>query len=120
MAFELLRTSCRADASPASAVCAKPATRFPTPKWTPVGGWKVDPALVYAHALQESSFRTAVVSPAGATGLLQVRPGTAGDIARARGESFDRRAVEPVGLEPFIEDAHRAGHQLLAPGLVVA
>src|SRR5262249_44680373 len=25
----------------------EPATRFPTPKWTPVGGWKVDPALVY-------------------------------------------------------------------------
>ena len=35
----------------------EPATRFPTPKWTPVGGWQVDPALVYAHALQESVFR---------------------------------------------------------------
>jgi soluble lytic murein transglycosylase len=30
-----------------------------------------------------------VVSPAGAVGLMQVRPGTAGDIARARGEPFD-------------------------------
>src|SRR3546814_18710997 len=50
----------------------EPATRFPTPKWTPAGGWKVDPALVYAHALQESLFQTNVVSPAGARGLMQI------------------------------------------------
>ena len=59
----------------------EPATRFPTPKWTPVGGWKVDPALVYAHALQESVFRTAVVSPAGARGLMQIMPAAAKDHA---------------------------------------
>jgi soluble lytic murein transglycosylase-like protein len=64
------------------------AARYPWPDWQPSRGWRVDQALVLAHALQESSFRTAVVSPAGATGLLQVRPGTAGDIARARGEPF--------------------------------
>jgi soluble lytic murein transglycosylase-like protein len=59
----------------------EPATRFPTPKWTPVGGWKVDPALVYAHALQESVFRAAVVSPAGARGLMQIMPAAAKDHA---------------------------------------
>jgi soluble lytic murein transglycosylase-like protein len=59
----------------------EPATRFPTPKWTPVGGWKVDPALVYAHALQESVFRTSVVSPAGARGLMQIMPAAARDHA---------------------------------------
>lgn len=59
----------------------EPATRFPTPKWTPVGGWKVDPALVYAHALQESVFRTSVVSPAGARGLMQIMPAAAKDHA---------------------------------------
>jgi soluble lytic murein transglycosylase len=64
------------------------AARYPRPDWAPARGWRVDRSLVLAHALQESSFRTAVVSPAGATGLLQVRPGTAGDIARARGEPF--------------------------------
>ncbi|MDE2596760.1 MAG: lytic transglycosylase domain-containing protein, partial [Sphingomonadales bacterium] len=36
---------------------AEPAARYPTPKWTPVTGWQVDPALVYAHTLQESVFR---------------------------------------------------------------
>ena len=59
----------------------EPATRFPTPKWTPVGGWKVDPALVYAHALQESVFRASVVSPAGARGLMQIMPAAARDHA---------------------------------------
>lgn len=62
--------------------------RYPLPRYQPTRGWRVDPALVFAHTLQESSFRAAVVSPAGATGLMQVRPGTAGDIARARGEAF--------------------------------
>ncbi len=65
----------------------QPAARFPTPKWTPVGGWKVDPALVYAHALQESRFRTSVVSPAGARGLMQIMPAAAQQHARTLGVS---------------------------------
>lgn len=66
------------------------AARYPRPDWRPSRGWRVDQSLVFAHALQESNFRAEVVSPAGAVGLLQVRPGTAGDIARSRGEPFDR------------------------------
>jgi len=61
-------------------------SRYPQPKWEPNGGWKVDPALVFAHTLQESRFQRAVVSPAGALGLMQVRPGTARDVARWRGD----------------------------------
>jgi len=61
-------------------------SRYPQPKWEPNGGWKVDPALVFAHTLQESRFQRSVVSPAGAFGLMQVRPGTARDVARWRGD----------------------------------
>jgi soluble lytic murein transglycosylase-like protein len=69
------------------------AARYPRPDWRPARGWRVDQSLVFAHALQESNFRTDAVSPAGAQGLMQVRPGTAGDIARARGEPFERRQL---------------------------
>jgi soluble lytic murein transglycosylase-like protein len=65
------------------------AARYPDPDWKPLHGWRVDKALAYAHALQESNFRTQVVSAAGASGLMQVRPGTAGDMARSRGDSFE-------------------------------
>ncbi len=51
-----------------------PASRYPTPKWQPVTGWQVDPALAYAHALQESNFRTTAVSPANAQGVMQITP----------------------------------------------
>lgn len=64
--------------------------RYPAPTWTPDGGWRVDKALVFAHALQESRFRADVVSPAGAYGLMQVMPATASGIARERGASIDR------------------------------
>lgn len=70
-------------------VKARAYTRYPRPDWTPSGGWRVDKALVFAHALQESRFQTDVVSSAGARGLMQVLPGTANDMAVARGESLN-------------------------------
>lgn len=61
--------------------------RYPNPKgWQPAGGWRVDRSLVFAHALQESQFRTNVTSPAGARGLMQVMPGTAAMLSRRKGE----------------------------------
>jgi len=56
-----------------------PSLRFPVAYWQPVGGWQVDPALAFAHALQESNFRAAAVSPANARGLMQIMPTTARD-----------------------------------------
>jgi soluble lytic murein transglycosylase-like protein len=51
-----------------------PASAYPAPGWTPANGWQVDPALAYAHTLQESNFRTSAVSPANAQGLMQITP----------------------------------------------
>ena len=53
---------------------ADPSSRYPAPKWAPLDGWKVDPALAYAHILQESAFRASAVSPAQAQGLMQITP----------------------------------------------
>ncbi|MBE5072959.1 lytic transglycosylase domain-containing protein [Erythrobacteraceae bacterium E2-1 Yellow Sea] len=53
---------------------AEPALRYPTANWQPTTGWQVDPALAFAHALQESNFRTNAVSPANARGLMQITP----------------------------------------------
>lgn len=82
------------------------AARFPFPSWQPSRGWRIDPALAFAHARQESDFRPGVVSPAGAVGLMQVRPGTAGDFARARGTAVGELTYPPTNLEygqSFIE-----------------
>lgn len=108
----------------------EPALRYPAPRWQPVNGWKVDPALAYAHTLQESVFRASAVSPAGARGLMQIMPaaakdhagklgvaGNAGDLNRpdvnlAFGQEHlamlrDSRATQ--GLLPKIMAAYNAG-----------
>jgi soluble lytic murein transglycosylase len=72
------------------------AARYPMPDWQPPRGWRVDPALVFAHALQESGFRPEAVSPAGARGLMQVMPGTARDISRRTGLSADAGLNDPI------------------------
>ena len=53
---------------------ADPASFFPAPKWAPENGWQIDPALAFAHILQESVFRADAVSPANAQGLMQITP----------------------------------------------
>jgi soluble lytic murein transglycosylase len=71
--------------------------RYPLPRWTPLNGWRIDPALAFAHIRQESQFRADVISPAGAVGLMQVMPGTASDLARAAGQTGARpNLADPV------------------------
>lgn len=55
--------------------------RFPIPSLSPRHGFTVNPALVYALARIESNFDSHAVSGAGATGLMQLMPVTAGFVA---------------------------------------
>lgn len=56
-----------------------PQTGWPTPVTPPAG---LDAALVLALMRQESSFDDAIISPAGARGLMQLMPATASTVAR--------------------------------------
>jgi soluble lytic murein transglycosylase len=79
---------------PAGAVMPVSA-RYPSPSWTPQGGWRVDKSLILAHCLQESQFRTEAQSGAGARGLMQIMPGTAELIARKKGEPLATSLTDP-------------------------
>lgn len=68
------------------------------PRLRPIGGFRTDPALVYALARLESNFNAAAISPAGARGLMQLMPQTAGYIAggHATPGSIARRLHDPA------------------------
>jgi soluble lytic murein transglycosylase-like protein len=73
-----------------------PSLRYPVTFRTPIGGWRVDPALAFAHALQESNFRERVVSPAGAIGLMQIMPITRREYAASINMSADVDLKDPA------------------------
>jgi soluble lytic murein transglycosylase-like protein len=77
---------------------ADPASLYPAPKWVPVTGWRVDPALAYAHALQESAFRAEAVSPAKAQGLMQITPITVREHAPRLGLSASQVDIFDPGV----------------------
>lgn len=87
-------------------VSATADSRYPTPSWTPDSGWRVDKSLVYAHALQESGFRSKVVSPAGAYGLMQIMPAAATDFARERGIAFDKSMLAKPSVNMDVGQRH--------------
>jgi soluble lytic murein transglycosylase-like protein len=91
------------------------ADRYPRPQWTPIRGWRVDPALAFAHIIQESNFRTAAVSTAGAVGLMQVLPSTASAIAYQDGLGYSRENLFSPTLnlefgQSFIERMRRSAY----------
>jgi soluble lytic murein transglycosylase len=57
----------------------------------------LDPALVAALILQESSFDAGALSRAGARGLMQVMPATGRRIARSKGQRYRRAALHDPG-----------------------
>ncbi len=71
------------------------AARFPVPSLQPHGGFTLDPALVYALTRLESNFDAGAVSGAGAHGLMQLMPVTAGFIS---GDA-DRFTAHPRRLQ---------------------
>ena len=73
--------------------------RYPQPSWRPRSGWRIDPSLPLAHALQETSFRTEAVSPAGAVGLMQIMPGTMSTLSRLRGIPAGDLRDPPTNME---------------------
>lgn len=74
------------------------AALYPLPHWQPVGGFRLDPALIFALMRQESAFSVRAKSHAGARGLMQVMPRTASYIARDRRLVRDReqRLFDPA------------------------
>lgn len=62
---------------------------FPRPYRETVEGSGVEPALVYALIRAESGYREDAESPAGALGLMQVRPSTAEFVCRRENIAFE-------------------------------
>ena len=57
---------------------------YPVPSWKPKEGFVIDRAIVFAFMRQESGFNPRAKSYAGARGLMQLMPSTAGFISRRR------------------------------------
>ena len=93
---------------------------YPTPELTPLNGFTLDKALVYAMVRAESRFNPQAVSPVGASGLMQIMPtaaaAAAGDdkLKTDRTPLFDPAFNLRVGQDYFTWLLERGvGHDLI-------
>lgn len=71
---------------------------YPLPAWQPREGFRVDRALIFAFMRQESAFNVRARSSAGARGLMQLMPATAGFIAQKRFRGRSREQLYDPAL----------------------
>tara|TARA_R100000687_G_scaffold58317_1_gene46853 strand:- start:808 stop:2679 length:1872 start_codon:yes stop_codon:yes gene_type:complete len=71
---------------------------YPVPGWEPEDGFGIDRALIFAIVRQESQFRSRAISSAGARGLMQLMPATAGYMAGDRFHGSSRAELFEPGL----------------------
>lgn len=93
--------------------------RFAMPRLRPDNGFSVDPALVYGLARTESNFDTTLVSSAGARGILQIMPETAGFVvgsASYRAETLDDPGVNLDLGQRYMR--YLASHQVVGGDLI--
>ena len=86
------------------------------PRLRPRGGYLLNPALVYAVARVESAFAPDAVSPAGAQGLMQLRPEAAALVSgRPTSTLLDPGTNLRLGQRflAYLAQEHMAGNNLL-------
>jgi soluble lytic murein transglycosylase len=81
---------------------------FPVPRWTPLGGFTVDRALLFALMRQESQFSPVAESPVGAFGVMQLMPATAHAMAVRAGvplSAHDQQQMHQALADPELNMA---------------
>ena len=67
---------------------------YVVPRWKPQNGFTIDAALMFAVMRQESKFDPAAQSNAGALGLMQIMPATAGHVTK-RDAHWESELLKP-------------------------
>ena len=93
--------------------------QFAVPHLRPNGGFRLSPPLIYGLTRAESNFDPKAVSPAGAMGLMQLRPETAASVSGSAHPSA--RSLEDPGVNLDLGQrwvAHLAQDQVIDGDLI--